>query len=180
MIRQQSLFISDLTLTYVTAKQPPEADAKSPAGKTKRNRGWDNLGPPWKPGQSGNPRGKPVGSRLKVQQRLDKLAHDEAEHLFDLQLQAARAGDILANRWILDKIWPAKKCNPTPRAIGPIKSAADALNVISQILAGQADGSLDLEASSKMLDSVKTAMVAIEGSELEQRVRALVTLLEKK
>jgi hypothetical protein len=40
-----------------------------------------NLCPPWKPGQSGNPKGRPKGARSKLSEAFfDALAADFAEH----------------------------------------------------------------------------------------------------
>jgi hypothetical protein len=40
-----------------------------------------NLTPPWKPGESGNPNGRPVGNRNRLNERFIKALHDDfCEH----------------------------------------------------------------------------------------------------
>jgi hypothetical protein len=41
----------------------------------------NNLRPPWQPGQSGNPKGRSVGSRSKLSEKFLQALHDDfAEH----------------------------------------------------------------------------------------------------
>jgi len=41
----------------------------------------NNLRPPWQPGQSGNPKGRSVGSRSKLSEKFIQALHDDfAEH----------------------------------------------------------------------------------------------------
>ena len=51
-------------------------------GKTRRGRGHpETLGPRWQPGQSGNPKGRPKGSRNKLgEEFLDALQADFSKH----------------------------------------------------------------------------------------------------
>lgn len=61
----------------------------------------------WKPGQSGNPRGKPPGSG-ELQRLRASIANDVPDILAGL-VASARAGDAQAAKLILERIFPAVK-----------------------------------------------------------------------
>ncbi|ODT22147.1 MAG: hypothetical protein ABS35_15440 [Kaistia sp. SCN 65-12] len=63
----------------------------------------------FKPGQSGNPSGRPKGIRSKVTVLLDALADGEAEEIARVMIDNAKKGDAMAARAILDRVWPARK-----------------------------------------------------------------------
>jgi hypothetical protein len=54
----------------------------------------NKLSPPWKPGQSGNPKGRPKGSRNRVSVACDELLDGEAEKLTRKVIDLAHEGDI--------------------------------------------------------------------------------------
>jgi hypothetical protein len=60
----------------------------------------------FKPGQSGNPNGRPQGSRSKVCVALDALAEGEAEEIVKAMIEQAKEGDGQSGRVILERIWP--------------------------------------------------------------------------
>ena len=47
----------------------------------------------FKPGQSGNAKGRPAGSRSKVLVALDALGEGEAEDIVKAQIEKAKGGD---------------------------------------------------------------------------------------
>ena len=61
----------------------------------------------WKPGQSGNPKGKPPGSG-ELQRLRASIAADVPEILAGL-VAAAKGGDAQAAKLILERIFPAVK-----------------------------------------------------------------------
>jgi hypothetical protein len=67
----------------------------------------------FKPGQSGNPRGKPRGSRNKTTLAVQALLDGEAEGLTRKAIELALAGDVQCLRLCLDRISPA----PRARAV---------------------------------------------------------------
>src|SRR5215471_16915969 len=73
----------------------------------------DQTEPPkntrFKPGQSGNPNGRPAGSRSKVLVALDALGEGEAESIVKAMIEKAKGGDSVAGRTILERVWPPRK-----------------------------------------------------------------------
>ena len=79
----------------------------APAKQRRRGRGR-----PFEPGQSGNPRGKPRGTRHRVTLLAEKLMADDTEAVMRAVIDAAKGGDMTAARLILDRIAPARKGCP--------------------------------------------------------------------
>jgi hypothetical protein len=51
-------------------------------------------GRPFQPGQSGNPRGRPPGSRNRVLLALDQIGEDAAADVLRAAIERAKAGDL--------------------------------------------------------------------------------------
>ncbi len=63
----------------------------------------------WPKGTSGNPSGRPVGSRNKSTVFLEELINAEAETLVHKTIELALKGDTTALRLCLDRIYPPRK-----------------------------------------------------------------------
>src|SRR5215211_4292561 len=84
------------------------------SGLTARAAGSENTEPKqrprlFQPGQSGNPSGRPPGSRNKTTLAVDALLDGEAETLTRKAIELAKAGDLVALRLCLDRICPPRK-----------------------------------------------------------------------
>jgi hypothetical protein len=64
----------------------------------------NNQGGRFKPGQSGNPAGKPPGTRSKVLAELDRLGAEGAQKVLEAVL--GKNGDAIAANIILKRCWP--------------------------------------------------------------------------
>ena len=84
-------------------------------------------------GQSGNPRGRPVGARHKATLAAEALLDGEAEALTRKAIEAALDGDTVAMR-LWERILPARRSRPVQFAIPPLKSVADAGAVMAAIV----------------------------------------------
>jgi Family of unknown function (DUF5681) len=72
----------------------------------------NNQGSRFKPGQSGNPAGKPPGTRSKVLAELDRLGAEGAQKVLEAVLDAAQRGDMTAASIILKRCWPEFRGRP--------------------------------------------------------------------
>ena len=70
-----------------------------------------NLGNRFRKGQSGNPAGKPKGARHKTTLLAERLMQDDVEKIVNAVLTAARNGDMMAAKIILDRIAPVRRSN---------------------------------------------------------------------
>jgi hypothetical protein len=94
----------------------------------------------FKPGQSGNPAGKPPGTRNRVTRAVEELLDGEAEALTRKAVEMAKAGDIQAMRICLDRIAPARKDRYVPIDLPPLDSADDAVKASAVIVAALSAG----------------------------------------
>src|SRR3954453_10141599 len=79
----------------------------------------------FKPGRSGNPRGRPQGSRHRTTLAIDALLDGDAEKLTRKAVEMARAGDTVALRLCLDRLAPVRKDRPVTFALPTIETTAD-------------------------------------------------------
>jgi hypothetical protein len=148
------------------AKTPEEAGqtaSSSPAPRSTR----------WAPGQSGNPRGRPQGSRNRATLLLESLIEGEGEVVVRSLLAAAKGGDTSAARALLDRLVPPKKERPVKVALPELRSAKDVRDALAAVAATVADGEMlpgEGEALVKLLDAYTQAAAT---AELEERVAAL-------
>src|SRR5215831_9179196 len=94
----------------------------SPAEKTAKQQ----RGRPFKSGQSGNPNGRPKGSRNRVTQALEVLIHGEAEALGTKAVEMALDGDGSMLRALLSTLVPARRDRTVEFELPEIETAGDA------------------------------------------------------
>ena len=104
------------------------------------NTAGEQRGKPFKPGQSGNPDGRPRGSRNATTLALESLLDGQATALTQKAIDLALTGDMPALRLCLDRILPPRKDRPVSFDLPPIKSAQDAAATVSAVLAAVASG----------------------------------------
>ena len=80
-----------------TAEPPVLSNAVSPGRR--------NLRPPWKPGQSGNPKGRPPYRRL-FEEAFARGVTENAEAIVEALVKKALAGDAGMMRPLLERVLP--------------------------------------------------------------------------
>src|SRR5712671_4175877 len=91
-------------------------------------------------GTSGNPFGRPKGSRNAATLACEALLDGQAEALTAKAVQMALAGDPVALRLCMDRIYPARKDRPVTFALPPITGARDAADLMAAITKAVAAG----------------------------------------
>ena len=127
----------------------------------------------FKPGQSGNPAGRPKGSRNATTLALETLLDGQAAALTQKAVDLALAGDITALRLCLDRILPPRKDRPVTFALPPIDSAQDAAATVSAVLAAVAAGDLTPADAGEISKLIEVYVKAFETAELAERVERL-------
>ena len=123
----------------------------------------------WKPGQSGNPAGKPQG-RGELQ-RLRAAISEHVPEIITQLVTAARAGDIQAARLILERVLPPVKAIEQPQAIDlPSGSLTEQGRAV---LAAVARGELAPGQGAQLLAAIGTLGKVLEVDELTARIAAL-------
>jgi hypothetical protein len=127
----------------------------------------------WRPGQSGNPNGRPVGSRSKTVAALDKIGDDAATDILRVLIAKAQEGDIGAIGLILSRVWPARKQNPLRLSMPAVTSPADLPAAMSALVAGLAGGEITSDEALAVANILELQRRSIETAELEQRIQAI-------
>ena len=134
----------------------------------------------FKPGKSGNPKGRPAGSRHSVSILLDNMLSDEAEALIKKAIKMALAGDGQTLRALLDKLLPNRKDNPISIRLPEIGCTGDLPKVTSSLISAVGDGQLTPTEAAGVARLVEAHAKAIELAELEARLTELEKRMEKK
>ena len=128
-------------------------------------------GRPFPKGRSGNPAGRPFGSRNKATMAAQALLSDEAEALTRKVVEAALAGDPTAMRLCIERILPRDRA--VKFALPPIKSAADVAGAMGAVTAALADGLITPAEGQAIARMVTTFVETIEVSDFDRRLRIL-------
>jgi hypothetical protein len=131
----------------------------------------------FKPGRSGNPAGRPKGSRNVTTVALETLLDGQAEALTKKAVELALDGDMAALRLCMDRILPPRKDRPVTFTLPEIKSVQDAARTLSAVIGAVAAGELtpiDAAEISKLMDSY---VKAFESSEIVERLERLERMI---
>ena len=127
----------------------------------------------FKPGQSGNPKGKPKGARHKATLAALELLDGEAESLTRKAVELALEGDTTALRLCLERIAPPRKDAPVSFALPEMKTVADALTAINHIVQAVAKGELTPGEATSLAGLIEAFRKVVETNDLEQRITRL-------
>jgi hypothetical protein len=141
------------------------ADAENTAGKQR--------GKPFRKGRSGNPDGRPKGSRNVTTVALESLLDGQATALTQKAIDLALTGDMAALRLCLDRILPPRKDRPLTFNFPSITNAAEAASTMSAILAAVASGEITPTEASEIGKLVDSYVRAVEATELAARIERL-------
>lgn len=131
--------------------------------------GTEQGSPRWKPGQSGNPKGRPAGSG-----EVAKLRASIAQHIPEILeslIEKAKDGDATAARLLLERVLPPVKAAEAPAEVSmPDGSLTDQGRAILQAAGA---GNLAPGQAAQLLTSLAALAKLIETDEIERRLREL-------
>ena len=130
-------------------------------------------GRPFQKGQSGNPDGRPKGSRNATTIALETLLDGQATALTQKAIELALTGDMAALRLCLDRILPPRKDRPVTFALPPIGGAQDAAATISAVLTAVAVGEITPADAGEISKLIEVYVKAFATAELAERVARL-------
>ncbi|PUE62578.1 hypothetical protein B9Z45_03090 [Limnohabitans sp. 2KL-17] len=123
----------------------------------------------WKPGQTGNPKGRPPG-RSQITLLRESIAGDVPEILAGL-VTAAKAGDVQAARLVLERVLPPVK--PIEQAI-ELDLTGDTLTDQGRAVLGAVSaGALAPGQGSQLIAAIGALARVAEIDELTARITAL-------
>ena len=112
--------------------------------KTSQRRSENGPGRPFQPGQSGNPAGRPPGSRNRTTLAAQELLDGEAEALTRKVIELALIDDIAALRLCMDRILPVRRDRPLQLELPNLESIDDAGDVVAAIISAVGAGDLGI------------------------------------
>jgi hypothetical protein len=127
----------------------------------------------FRPGQSGNPNGRPKGSRNATTLALESLLDGQAKALTQKAVDLALSGDLAALRICLDRILPPRKDRPIGFEMPAISTIADAPKAMAAITVAVAQGAITATEAADVSRLVEAYVRSIEASDLEKRLRAI-------
>ena len=137
------------------------------------------TGRPWPKGTSGNPRGKPRGARHRVTVALEKLMQADAETILKAVLMLAKNGDLMAARFVLERIVPPAR----DRAVQLDLPATDTLAGIERahdvVLDAVSVGSITPAEATSLASLIEGRRRTFEVGELERRIVEIETYNRK-
>ena len=130
-------------------------------------------GKPFEKGRSGNPNGRPEGSRNKATILAQALFDGQAEELIQKCIQMALEGDSTAMRLCIERLVPPRKDRPVNLDLPKMECVEDTVNAMAVISSGVADGELTPSEGQVLSGMVENYRKAIETTELEERISNL-------
>jgi hypothetical protein len=146
----------------------PTTEDCSPTENTRR----DHAGL-WKPGQSGNPAGKPKGARHRATLVAEQLIDGSGELLVKKCLEMALGGDAAAMRLVMERLCPPRRERPVNLAMPKINVASDLIAAASAVAEAAADGEITPGEAASLSALVANTAKAVETFELADRLAKL-------
>jgi hypothetical protein len=141
--------------------------AKSPAKTGKKQ------APGFKPGKSGNPNGRPQGSRNKATLAIEALLDGQSEALTQKAVELALAGDMQALKLCLERICPPRKSRPIQIDLPMVATAADVTAAQGAVIAAMARADITPDEANTISGVLEAKRRAIETTEIEERIARL-------
>ena len=124
-------------------------------------------------GQSGNPAGRPRGSRNKTTLLLQEALERSAHAIVQRATEMAINGNIGAVRLCMDRLLPRRKDEPAACELLPLEKPADAVGAMRAIAAAVSAGDLTAEEALKFSRVIDVYVNALEAHDFEERLTKL-------
>src|SRR3954468_4138897 len=124
----------------------------------------------FKRGQSGDPSGRPQGSRNKATIAVDALFDGEAETITRKAIELAKAGDTVALRLCLDRLAAPRRDRPVLFDMPPVDTPADIVKASAVLLQPVASGHLLPSEAADLGKLVEAHVKAIELTDVQARL----------
>lgn len=127
----------------------------------------------FQPGQSGNPSGRPEGSRNKTTLAMEALLDGEAEALTRKAIELALEGDGPALRLCMERLCPPRRDRPITFDLPDIETTSDAVAAMGGVLQAVAAGEVTPSEAQAVAAIVETFRRTMETVEFERRISEL-------
>ena len=130
-------------------------------------------------GQSGNPRGRPMGSRNNATLACEALLEGQAEALTQKAVEMALAGDVTALKLCIERICPVRRDRPVRFKLPAVTSARDAADISAAVMVAVSNGDLTLSEASEIGKLIDSYVKAYQVAELDDRTARVEQLSDE-
>ena len=127
----------------------------------------------FKPGRSGNPSGRPKGSRHKTTLAIEKLLDGEGEEITRKAIEKAKEGDMTAIRICMDRLAPPRKDRHIELSLPKMEKAGDAATASAAIVEAASAGELTPSEAGELMKIVESYARTLQVSDFEARLERL-------
>jgi hypothetical protein len=124
-------------------------------------------------GQSGNPAGRPRGSRNKTTVLMQNLLEGEAEEIARKAIEMAKAGDMGAIRVCMDRLASIRRKDPVAFELPPVDKARDSVAAVAAVVAAVAAGDLTTSEAAEVAKIVDIYVRTLAATDFEERLEKL-------
>jgi hypothetical protein len=128
---------------------------------------------PFEKGESGNPAGRPRGSRNRTALLMENLLSYEAEAIGRKAVEMAIKGDMAAIRLCMDRLAPPRKEEPIAFELPPLEKPADSVAAAATLVAAVAEGELTPSEAAQLAKVIEVYVRAIETKIFDERLASL-------
>ena len=128
---------------------------------------------PFEKGESGNPAGRPRGSRNRATLLMESLLADDAEAIGRKAIAMAKQGDMAAIRLCMDRLAPVRKGEPVAFELPPLDKPADSVAAAAEIVAAVAAGELPPSEAAELAKVIDVYVRAIATKGFDERLTKL-------
>ena len=148
---------------------------KKSSAKTDKNTKKSSL---WEKGQSGNPKGRPAGSRNKASIATENLFLDEQERLTRKCIKLAMRGNLQALKLCIERICPVRRDTPINVKLPLISKVDDAVKLTTTLLEKVTSGELTPSQADILSRVVEKHVRVLQLNDLEARLQMLEERIE--
>ena len=130
-------------------------------------------------GQSGNPAGRPRGSRNTAILAVEAMLDGEAEKLTRKCIDLALSGDVTALRLCIERICPVRRDRPVRFNLPAVTSARDAADISAAVMAAVSNGDITLSEASEIGKLIDSYVKAYQVAELDDRTARVEQLSDE-
>jgi hypothetical protein len=130
----------------------------------------------FQPGKSGNPAGKPRGTKSRNTQLVERLVTGnpaDVKAIIDVTVREAKAGEPWAAQEILKRIWPVPRGRLLKFPLPPLETVSDVSAAIGAVTQACANGLLTVDEASALADILERHAAILKADAIERRLRAL-------
>lgn len=127
----------------------------------------------FKAGVSGNPSGRPVGSKSKVSQLVNNMIAERAEDVTEVLVQNALDGDSGCLKLIIERLAPAPKDGHINIELPNIEQSGDLSKAIAMVISSVGKGDITPHEGQSLVKMFEGWKSAYSLEEIETRINQL-------